>query len=77
VSPLWIRKAARSGLPTRIATTENVSLCTRMKSWLRLLNSNRGFARSVPYARREFRQLFDGGISSSQLLRFWSSFTIE
>jgi hypothetical protein len=30
----------RSGLQTHIATTESVSLCTRMKSCLRFWNSN-------------------------------------
>jgi hypothetical protein len=34
----------RSGLLTRIATTESVSLCARMKSWLRLSNLQRRFA---------------------------------
>jgi hypothetical protein len=31
VSQLWIAKAEQSGLLTRIATMESVSLCVRMK----------------------------------------------
>jgi len=34
----------QSGLRTRIATTESVSLCERKKSWLRFWNSKRQFA---------------------------------
>ena len=34
----------RSGLPTRTATMESVSLCVRMKSWQLLSNSNQRFS---------------------------------
>jgi hypothetical protein len=40
----WIQKGEQSGLLTHIATMESGSLCRRMKSWLRLWNSKRGFA---------------------------------
>jgi len=30
----WILAGEQSGLPMRIATTENASLCVRMKSWV-------------------------------------------
>jgi len=34
----WIPTGERSSLLTHIATTERVSLCVQMKSWLRFLN---------------------------------------
>jgi len=37
----------RSGLQTHTATTESVSLCTRMKSCRRFANSNQRFEASV------------------------------
>jgi len=37
----------QSGLLTRIAATESVSLCVRIKSWLRFWNSKRRFGPSV------------------------------
>src|SRR4029077_12109216 len=43
-SQLWILRGERSGLSTRIAGTESVSLCVRMRSGLRFWNSNVRFA---------------------------------
>jgi len=43
VSQRLISTDKRSGLLTRIAATESVSLCERMKSWLRCWNWNRWF----------------------------------
>jgi len=43
VSQRLIPTGERSGLLTPIAATENVSLCERMKSWLRLWNLNQRF----------------------------------
>src|SRR5262245_4717405 len=51
----WIVKGARSGLLTRIAATESVSLCVRMKSSRRFYNSNRWFALEI---RRTSRKPF-------------------
>ncbi len=52
----------QSGLWTRTATTESVSLCERMKSSARLLNLKRQLSRSVllPFCKSE-RNSFSGG----------------
>jgi hypothetical protein len=41
MSQPWIAPGERSGLRTRIAATEGVSLCAGMKSWLRFWNWKR------------------------------------
>ena len=57
-----IARDEQSGLWTRTATTESVSLCERMKSSARLLNLKRQLSRSVllPFCKSE-RNSFSGG----------------
>ena len=56
----------QSGLWTRTATTESVSLCERMKSSARLLNLKRQLSRSVllPFCKSEWNSFTGGGITT-------------